>query len=159
MWGGANGLTSLPAGAGLHQGGGWRVLSSFSTHHLVKVAPRFQTQVEGFNFFLLEKKDWFQIRRLSRCYTTWNTHYVKEICGKRFNEKKNEIRIVCTRSRNREHNRQWCLKVLYDLIAEARRGKEGGDLPPYHSIPPPHVHSVPVHKTPGMAHPSPFTPL
>lgn len=44
--------------------------------------------------------------------------YIKEICGKRFNDKKNEIKIICTRSRNREHNRQWCLKVLYDLIAE-----------------------------------------
>jgi hypothetical protein len=33
--------------------------------------------------------------------------YVEEICGTRFNHKKNEIKIVCTRSRNREHNRQW----------------------------------------------------
>ena len=28
---------------------------------------------------------------------------------------------MCSRSRNREHNRQWCLKVLYDLIMEGNR--------------------------------------
>ena len=47
--------------------------------------------------------------------------YVKDICGPRYDAKKNEIKIVCTRSRNREHNRQWCLKVLYDLIMEGNR--------------------------------------
>ena len=47
--------------------------------------------------------------------------YVKDICGPRYDAKKDEIKIVCTRSRNREHNRQWCLKVLYDLIMEGNR--------------------------------------
>jgi hypothetical protein len=47
--------------------------------------------------------------------------YIKDICGKRFDNKRNLIKIVCTRSRNREHNRQWCLKVLYDLIEEGNR--------------------------------------
>lgn len=59
--------------------------------------------------------------------------YIKDICGKRYVEEKVRgghnsrkstrklIKIVCTRSRNREHNRQWCLKVLYDLIEEGNK--------------------------------------
>ena len=47
--------------------------------------------------------------------------YMWEICGPRYDAKKDELRIVCSRSRNREHNRQWCLKVLYDLIMEGNR--------------------------------------
>ena len=47
--------------------------------------------------------------------------YIAEICGSRFDAKRREIRITCSRSGNREHNRQWCLKVLYDLIMEGNR--------------------------------------
>ena len=47
--------------------------------------------------------------------------YIAEICGSRFDAKRLEIRITCSRSGNREHNRQWCLKVLYDLIMEGNR--------------------------------------
>jgi len=47
--------------------------------------------------------------------------YVKEICGPRYNPKRNEIKITCARSRNREHNRQWCLTALYELIMEGNR--------------------------------------
>ena len=47
--------------------------------------------------------------------------YMWEICGPRYDAKKDELRVVCSRSRNREHNRQWCLKVLYDLIMEGNR--------------------------------------
>ena len=47
--------------------------------------------------------------------------YMWEICGPRYDARKDELRVVCSRSRNREHNRQWCLKVLYDLIMEGNR--------------------------------------
>jgi hypothetical protein len=47
--------------------------------------------------------------------------YVVDICGSRYDAKKDVLKIVCSRSRNREHNRQWCLKVLYDLIMEGNR--------------------------------------
>ena len=47
--------------------------------------------------------------------------YIKLICGKRFLKKTNQIRIVCRRYRNREHNRQWCLRALYELIGEGQK--------------------------------------
>ena len=47
--------------------------------------------------------------------------YIAEICGARFDAKRRQIKITCSRSVNREHNRQWCLKVLYDLIMEGNR--------------------------------------
>lgn len=47
--------------------------------------------------------------------------YVKLLVDKRYNPKQDVLRIVCRRNENREHNRQWCLKVLYDLIQEANR--------------------------------------
>ena len=47
--------------------------------------------------------------------------YIKAICGKRFLKKTNEIRIVCRRYADREHNRQWCLRALYELIEEGQK--------------------------------------
>ncbi len=47
--------------------------------------------------------------------------YIKAICGKRFLKKTNEIRIVCRRYLDREHNRQWCLRALYELIEEGQK--------------------------------------
>jgi hypothetical protein len=47
--------------------------------------------------------------------------YIKLLVDKRYNPKQDLLRIVCRRSNNREHNRQWCLKVLYDLIQEGNR--------------------------------------
>lgn len=47
--------------------------------------------------------------------------YIKLLVDKRYNAKQDTLRIVCRRNNNREHNRQWCLKVLYDLIQEGNR--------------------------------------
>ena len=47
--------------------------------------------------------------------------YIKLLVDKRYNAKQDVLRIVCRRNTNREHNRQWCLKVLYDLIQEGNR--------------------------------------
>ena len=47
--------------------------------------------------------------------------YIKLLVDKRYNAKQDVLRIVCRRNANREHNRQWCLKVLYDLIQEGNR--------------------------------------
>ena len=47
--------------------------------------------------------------------------YVKLLVDKRYNPTQDVLRIVCRRNENREHNSQWCLKVLYDLIQEANR--------------------------------------
>jgi hypothetical protein len=47
--------------------------------------------------------------------------YIKLLVNKRYDGKQDTLRIVCRRNNNREHNRQWCLKVLYDLIQEGNR--------------------------------------
>ena len=47
--------------------------------------------------------------------------YIKLLVDKRYNPKQDMLKIVCRRNNNREHNRQWCLKVLYDLIQEGNR--------------------------------------
>ena len=47
--------------------------------------------------------------------------YIIEICGPRYDTKTDVLKIISSRSKNREHNRQWCLKVLYDLIMEGNR--------------------------------------
>ena len=52
--------------------------------------------------------------------------YIKAICGKRFLKKTNEIRIVCRRYADREHNRQWCLRALYELIEEGQKEFQSG---------------------------------
>jgi len=54
--------------------------------------------------------------------------YIKAICGKRFLKKTNEIRIVCRRYRDREHNRQWCLRALYELIEEGQKEFPSSDF-------------------------------